>query len=114
MCSVTCQALRQAPLFYSKIQLSINNELNKADPNKKICHNQKIPSDFQARQNLEWWAVEMPHHCTALVIFPPVDMEIATDSSFLGWDATMGHVRIAGLWERERMWSHINKTELQA
>ena len=25
----------------------------------------------------------------------------------------MGHARIAGLWEWERLWSHINKTELQ-
>ena len=55
----------------------------------------------------------MPHHCSAPVFSPPVDVKIATDSSFLGWGATMGHARIAGLWEWERLWSHINKKELQ-
>ena len=47
------------------------------------------------------------------VFSPPVDVKTATDSSFLGWGATMGHGRIAGLWEWERLWSHINKKELQ-
>ena len=54
----------------------------------------------------------MPHHCTAPVIPSPVDVKIATDSSFLGWGATMGHARIVGLWEWERQWSNINKKEL--
>ena len=45
----------------------------------------------------------MAHHCTAPVIPPPVDVKIAT----------MGHARIAGLWEWERLWSRINKKELQ-
>ena len=70
-------------------------------------------ANFQVRQNLEWWAVEMPHHCTAPVFSPPVDMKIATNLSFLGWGATMGHAIIAGFWEWERLWSHINKKELQ-
>ena len=113
MCSATCPALRQAPLFYRKIQLSINKVLSKAGPHKKLCYNQKISPDFQVRQNLEWRAVKMPHHCTAPVIPPPVDVKIATDSSFLGSGATMGHARIACLWEWERLWSHINKKELQ-
>ena len=109
MCSATRPALRQAPLFYRKIQLSINKVLSKTGLNKKLCYNQKIQLDFQVRQNLEWWAVEMPHHCTAPVISPPVDVKIATDSPFLGWGATVGNARIAGLWEWKRLWSHINK-----
>ena len=113
MCSATRPALRQAPLFYRQIQLSINKVLNKAGPNKKLCYNQKIQLNFQVRQNLQWWAEEMPHHCSAPVFSPPVNVKIATDSSFLGWGATMGHARIAGLWEWERLWSHINKKELQ-
>ena len=55
----------------------------------------------------------MPHYCKAPVILTPVDVKIATDTSFLGWGATMGHARIAGLWEWEKLWSHINKKELQ-
>ena len=90
MCSATHPALRQVPLFYRKIQLSINKVLSKAGLHKKLCYNQKIRLDFQVRQNLEWWAVEMQNHCTASVISPPVDVKIATDSSFLGWGATMG------------------------
>ena len=113
MCSATHPALRQAPLFYRKIQLSINKVLSKAGLNKKLCYNQKIRLNFQVRQNLQWWAEEMPHHCSAPVFSPPVDVKIATDSSFLGWGATMGHARIAGLWEWERLWSHINKKDLQ-
>ena len=112
MCSATHPALRQVPLFYRKIQLSINKVLSKASL-KKLCYNQKIRLNFQVRQNLQWWAEEMPHHCSAPVFSPPVDVKIATDSSFLGWGATMGHARIAGLWEWERLWSHINKKELQ-
>ena len=57
--------------------------------------------------------MEMPYHCTAPVIPPPVDVKIATDSSFLRWGATMGHAKIAGLWEWERLWSLINKKEPQ-
>ena len=101
MCSATRPALRQAPLFYRKIQLSINKVLSKAGLNKKLCYNQIIRLNFQVRQNLQWWAEEMPHHCSAPVFSPPVDVKIATDSSFLGWGATMGHARIAGLWEWE-------------
>ena len=53
-------------------------------------------------------------HCTAPVIpRPVVDVKIATDSSFLGWGATIGRARIAVLWEWERLWSHVNKKELQ-
>ena len=55
----------------------------------------------------------MPHHCTVSVIPPRVDVKIATDSSFLSWGSTMGHASIAGLWEWERLCSHINKKELQ-
>ena len=113
MCSATRPTLRQVPLFYRKIQLSINKALSKAGLNKKLCYNQKIRLNFQVGQNLQWWAVEMPHHCTAPVFSPPVDVKIATDPSFLGWGATMGHARIAGPWEWERLWSHINKKELQ-
>ena len=113
MCSATRPALRQLPLFYRKIQLSVNKVLSKAGLNKKLCYNQEIRLSFQVRQNLQWWAEEMPHHCSAPVFSPPVDVKIATDSSFLGWGATMGHARIAGLWEWERLWSHINKKELQ-
>ena len=113
MCSATRPALRQAPLFYRKIQLSINKVLSKAGLNKKLCYNQKIRLNFQVRQNLQWWAEEIPHHCSAPVFSPPVNVKIATDSSFLGWSATMGHARIASLWEWERLWSHINKKELQ-
>ena len=113
MCSATRPALRQAPLFYRKIQLSINKVLSKAGLNKKLCYNQKIRLNFQVRQNLQWWAEEMPHHCSAPVFSPSVNVKIATDSSFLGWGATMGHARIASLWEWERLWSHINKKELQ-
>ena len=80
MHSATRPALRQASLFHRKIQLSINKILSKTGLNRKLCYNQIIPSDFQVRQNLEWWAVEMPHHCTAPVIPPPVDVKIATDS----------------------------------
>ena len=113
MCSATRPALRQAPLFYRKIQLSINKVLSKAGLNKKLCYNQKIRLNFQVRQNLQWWAEEMPHHCSAPVFSPPVDVKIATNSSFLDWGATMEHARIAGLWAWERLWSHINKKELQ-
>ena len=113
MCSATCPALRQAPLFHRKIQLSINKVLSKAGLNKKRCYNQKIRLNFQVHQNLQWWAEEMPHHCKAPVFSPPVDVKIATNSSFLGWGATMGHARIASLKEWERLWSHINKKELQ-
>ena len=95
MCSGTRPALRQAPLFCRKIHLSLNKVLSKAGLNKILCYSQKISPDFQVHQNLEWWAVEMPHHCTAPVIPPPVDV---TKSSFLGWGATMEHARIAGLW----------------
>ena len=110
MCSSTCLALWQAPLLYRKIKLSINKVLtSKAGLNKKLCCNQKIPPDFQVHQNLEWQVVEMPHHCTAPVIPPPLDVKIATDSSFLGWGATMGHARMPGLWEWERLCSHIKK-----
>ena len=84
MCSATRPALRQAPLFYRKVQLSINKVLRKAGLNKKLCYNQKIRLDFQVRQNLEWWAVEMPYQCTAPMFSRPVDVKIATDSSFLG------------------------------
>ena len=66
---------------------------------KKLCYNQKIPLDFQVHQNLEWWVVEMTHHCTAPVIPPPVHVKIVTNSFFLGWGATMGRARIADLWE---------------
>ena len=113
MCSASRPALRQVPLFYRKIQLSINKVLSKAGLNKKLCYNQKIQLNFKVRRNLQWWAEEMPHHCSAPVFSPPVDVKIATNSSFLGWGATMGHARIAGLWEWERLWSHINKKELQ-
>ena len=47
MCSATRPALRQAPLFYRKIQLSINTVLGKTGPNKKLCSNKKIPPDFR-------------------------------------------------------------------
>ena len=90
MCSSTRPALMQAPLFYRKNQLSINKVLSKTGLNKKLCYNQKIRLNFQVRQNLQWWVVEMPHHCTAPVFSPPVDVKIATDSSFLGWGCNYG------------------------
>ena len=95
LCSATRPGLRQARLSYRNIQLSINKVLSKAGLNKKLFYNQKIPLDFQVRRNLEWWEVEMSHHCTAPVIPPPVDVKIARDSSFLCLSATMGHARIA-------------------
>ena len=112
MCSGTRPVLRQAPLFYRKIQFSINKILSKAGLNKKLWYDQIIPL-CQVRQNLEWWVVEMPHHSTVPVIPPPVDVKRATDSSFLGWGATVGHARIAGISEWESLWSHINKKKLQ-
>ena len=54
-CSATRPALRQAPLFYRKIQLSVNKVLSKAGLNKKLFYNQKIPIEFQVRQTLKWW-----------------------------------------------------------
>ena len=47
MCLATRPAIRQAPSFYRKIQLSINKVSRKAGLNKKLCYNQKIPPDFQ-------------------------------------------------------------------
>ena len=73
MCSATRPALRQAPLFYRKIQLSINKVLSKAGLNKKLCYNQKIRLNFQVRQNLQWWAEEC-HTIAQLQYFPHQSM----------------------------------------
>ena len=115
MCPATCLASTKASSFVLQENSTlwlINKVLSKVGLNKKLYYNQNIPLDFQVHQNLGWWAVELPLHSSS--DFPTSQCEItATDSAFLGWGATTGHAIIAGLWEWERLWSHINKKELQ-
>ena len=67
----------------------------------------------EMRLELRWWIdkVRVQKRC---IIRPPVDVEIYTDASPLGWGAHLRDTTIGGRWSDSEARLHINALELQA
>ena len=117
MCSATCPAPRHLPLFYLQENSTLNKQSIKQSWSKQETLLQsENPTRFSGSSELGMVGsgnATPLHHCTAPVIPPTSRCENSSNSSLLGWGATMGLARIASSWEWERLWSHINRKELQ-
>ena len=68
----------------------------------------------EARQDLTWWQKYVNQWNHRPVIVRPVQAQITTDASHLGWGAVMNNTEAAGQWNYRLSQNSSNHSELMA
>ena len=76
-------------------------------------YNHQIWLSHKARQDLEWWSVNLPKWNRKQLQLPPHSLEIETDTSQRGWGACCDGILSGGCWSMAKA-LHINAQELLA
>ena len=105
--TATALAVLPAPLCYRNLQQLKNHALLTEEG-----YDAKVRLNRGAKQELQWWAQELPKWNGRPIHPPPPDLTIETDASLLGWGAVANGVCTGGLWSEEERQSHINQLEM--
>ena len=107
--TASIQAVFPAPFHYRHLQHLKNQGLAKGSG-----YDSCLPLSREAREEIQWWLVDLEAWNGRAILSSPPDLVIETDVSKVGWGAVCQGVRSGGLWSQMEKKLHINCLELLA
>ena len=70
-----------------------------------------MPITGEMKEELRWWAKNLPHQKQEIIWSNP-DKVITTDASLMRWGASCNSEQVGGRWDKSEQVEHINYLEL--
>ena len=80
----------------------------------KASYHTTVHLSQEAQRDLQWWATQLPTHCSNSIVKTEASVVIESDVSKSGWGAICQGVSTGGKWTAGKAASHINYLELTA
>ena len=80
----------------------------------KASYHTTVHLSQEAQRDLQWWATQLPTHCSNSIVKTEASVVIESDASKSGWGAICQGVSTGGKWTAGEAASHINYLELTA
>lgn len=103
-------AVNFAPAHFRGLQILLNSRPD----GRLIRSRESFTFSIEARKDLLWWLSEADFTSCRPLIFPALDLSIASDASLSGWGAVCKEIRTGGPWTKDERKEHINFLELLA